>query len=45
LDGIDRYANANVQKLLVGNKCDLTEEKTVDSSVAKVGSRVNLIQN
>jgi Ras-related protein Rab-1A len=33
---IDRYACENVNKLLVGNKCDLSEEKTVDTNTAKV---------
>lgn len=32
---IDRYACENVNKLLVGNKCDLTEEKCVDPKKAK----------
>jgi len=32
---IDRYACENVNKLLVGNKCDLTDEKTVDTNTAK----------
>jgi len=32
---IDRYAGENVNKLLVGNKCDLKEQKTVDSAAAK----------
>lgn len=31
---IDRYANENVNKLLVGNKSDLTEKKVVDREVA-----------
>jgi len=32
---IDRYACENVNKLLVGNKCDLQAEKTVDTNTAK----------
>jgi Ras-related protein Rab-1A len=32
---IDRYACENVNKLLVGNKCDLRDEKRVDASTAK----------
>lgn len=36
LNEIDRYANDNVCKLLVGNKCDLVESKVVDTQVAKV---------
>jgi len=32
---IDRYACENVNKLLVGNKCDLQAEKTVDTNAAK----------
>ena len=36
LNEIDRYANENVNKLLVGNKSDLTSRKVVDQETAKV---------
>ena len=36
LNEIDRYANDSVCKLLVGNKCDLVENKVVDPQTAKV---------
>lgn len=39
---IDRYAGENVNKLLVGNKCDLKEQKTVDSAAAKVTKNYNI---
>lgn len=36
LNEIDRYANENVNKLLVGNKSDLVSKKVVDTATAKV---------
>lgn len=36
LNEIDRYANPNVNKLLVGNKSDMTSKKVVDFQTAKV---------
>eukprot|EP00475_Leptophrys_vorax_P002318 TRINITY_DN112_c0_g4_i1.p1 TRINITY_DN112_c0_g4~~TRINITY_DN112_c0_g4_i1.p1 ORF type:complete len:202 (+),score=31.59 TRINITY_DN112_c0_g4_i1:177-782(+) len=35
LNEIDRYASENVNKLLVGNKCDLTSKRAVDYQTAK----------
>lgn len=35
LQEIDRYACENVNKLLVGNKCDLTTKRAVETTAAK----------
>jgi Ras-related protein Rab-1A len=35
LNEIDRYANESVNKLLVGNKCDLEEKRVVDKATAQ----------
>ncbi|KEG06336.1 putative small GTP-binding protein Rab1 [Trypanosoma grayi] len=35
LSEIDKFASENVNKLLVGNKCDLVVKKAVDTQVAK----------
>jgi small GTP-binding protein len=35
LNEIDRYASENVQKLLVGNKCDMVSKKVVEYETAK----------
>lgn len=40
LNEIDRYASENVNKLLVGNKSDLTANKVVSYETAKVKNYV-----
>lgn len=40
LQEIDRYATEGVNKLLVGNKSDMSDKKVVEYSVAKVSLSV-----
>lgn len=42
LSEIDRYASENVNKLLVGNKCDLAESRAVSFDTAKVQIYISL---
>jgi GTPase SAR1 family protein len=37
LQEIDRYATEGVNKLLVGNKSDMSDKKVVEYTLAKVG--------
>lgn len=45
LQEIDRYASEGVNKLLVGNKSDLTSKKVVEYTVAKVGIFLAALDN
>lgn len=45
LEEIDRYACENVNKLLVGNKCDQVTRKVVDYTTAKVIKKIKLIKS
>jgi len=40
LQEIDRYATEGVNKLLVGNKSDMSDKKVVEYTVAKVGNHL-----
>jgi Ras-related protein Rab-1A len=44
LQEIDRYATEGVNKLLVGNKSDMTDKKVVEYNVAKVRIFCPLLQ-
>ena len=43
LQEIDRYATEGVNKLLVGNKSDMSDKKVVEYTVAKVCHMFNII--
>lgn len=40
LTEIERYTSDNVNKILVGNKCDLAEKRAVEQQMAKVYSKL-----
>ena len=43
LNEIDRYASHSVNKLLVGNKCDLTANKVVSYETGKVSDLTRIL--
>lgn len=43
LQEIDRFATEGVNKLLVGNKSDMSDKKVVEYTVAKVGSHWQIL--
>ena len=45
LQEIDRYATEGVNKLLVGNKSDMSDKKVVEYTVAKARIRIVGIDN
>ena len=45
LQEIDRYATEGVNKLLVGNKSDMSDKKVVDYTVAKVGNHLKVARS
>ena len=45
LQEIDRYATEGVNKLLVGNKSDMSDKKVVEYTVAKVHIRYMAFAN
>lgn len=43
LQEIDRYATEGVNKLLVGNKSDMSDKKVVEYTVAKVSQSFHFV--
>jgi len=43
LDDVERHATGNVVRMLVGNKCDLTDKRVIDTPTAKaLASKLNM---